>query len=262
MHQTIAITNQKGGVGKTTTAVSLAACLGAMGYPTLLVDMDPQANATSACGLDANNLEATIYEVLIENAPPPVFNLSDTYRELSILPSSMDLAGAEIELMDRENRETALRTILQSIGPSYDFVIIDSPPSLSLLTINVLVAADWVIVPVQAEYLALEGLTHVIRTLQRIRANYNPDLKLLGILPTLFDGRTNLANQVLEEIRKAFPDKLFPLQITRSIRLSEAPSFGQPIIYYDKRSPGAEQYFKLCEEVLDACEKTSIGPRS
>ena len=260
MTHIIAISNQKGGVAKTTTSVNLAACLGAAGYSTLLVDLDPQSNATSALGMDANNLESSIYESLIEPVKPPIFPLHEKFPNVSLIPSSMDLAGAELELMDQDQREFALQRMFSRLDIDYDYVLIDCPPSLGLLTLNALVAADWVIIPVQAEYFALEGLSRMILTVQRIARKQNPELRLLGILPTLFDGRTNLAYQVLEEIRRAFPEKIFSCLISRSVRLSEAPSFGKPIIYYDPRSTGAEQYQKLCQEVVHVCEKASSGP--
>lgn len=259
MSHIIAISNQKGGVAKTTTAVNLAACLGAAGHSTLLVDLDPQANATSACGLDANNLESTIYDALMDSIKPPIFDLHEKFSLLSLLPASMDLAGAELELLDQPDREFALQRVLRSIQRPFDFIIIDCPPSLGLLTLNALVAANWVLVPVQAEYFALEGLSRMVLTIFRIKKKQNPGLDLLGILPTLYDGRTNLAHQVLDELRRAFPDKIFKTLISRSVRLSESPSFGQPIIYYDGRSTGAEQYEQLCEEVLNVCEKTRSG---
>jgi chromosome partitioning protein len=174
----------------------------------------------------------------------------------------MDLAGAELELMDVEQREWRLAQALKSLNDEFAYVVIDCPPSLGLLTLNALVAAQWVIIPVQAEYFALEGLSRMVLTIHRINRKQNPDLRLMGILPTLFAGRTNLAHQVLDELRRAFPEKIFETLIARSVRLSEAPSFGKPIIYYDSRSSGAEQYQKLCQEVLDVCQKTSVGSRA
>lgn len=259
MSHVIAIFNQKGGVGKTTTATNLAACLGAFGHPTLLVDVDPQANASSACGLDVNNLETTIYDSLLDGQTPVPYSLDHVYQGLSVLPASIDLSGAELELLESERREFHLKDVIGRLNGAFEYVIIDCPPSLGLLAVNSMVAADWVIVPVQAEYLALEGLSRMVHTIDRIHNGLNPNLQLLGILTTMYDGRTNLANQVIAEIRRAFGDKVFQTQVTRSVRLSEAPSHGKPIIYYDSRSPGAFQYVQFSEEVLHACEKARSG---
>jgi chromosome partitioning protein len=237
----------------------VAACLAASGHPTLLVDLDPQSNATSACGLDPNNLEASIYEALLEGEKPVVYSLEENFPNLSLLPASMDLAGAEYELMDKENRDRALEEALNLLERDFEYVIIDCPPSLGLLTLNALAVADWVLVPMQAEYLALEGLSRMAHTIQRINAGKNPRLKLLGIVVTMFDGRTNLATQVVDELLRAFPDHLLNTRIHRSIRLSEAPSFGKPIIYYDSRSPGAFQYMSLSEEILHVCQEARAG---
>ncbi|MEN6627362.1 MAG: ParA family protein [Candidatus Sumerlaeia bacterium] len=254
MPQIITVSNQKGGVGKTTTAVNLAAALGALGHFTLLVDMDPQANATSAIGVDPNNLEASTYEALVTDDPPKAHVLQE-FKNIALLPASIDLAGAEIELLEQEEREFALKRSLARLDDIYDYIVIDCPPSLSVLTINSLVAADWVLVPVQAEYLALEGLSRMMLMIQRIQKRYQADLKLLGIVTTMFDGRTNLAQQVLEELRRAFPEKLLKTMINRSVRLSEAPSFGKPIVYYDPRSTGSEQYLELTREIIHVCDE-------
>lgn len=255
----LSVSNQKGGVGKTTTAVNLAASLGSLDQRVLLIDLDPQANATSGVGLDPNNLETSAYDCLIEEQPPHIYSLDANFQGLHIIPSSVDLAGAEFELMDQADREFALMRALEQMSEAFDFVIIDSPPSLGLLTLNALVASDGVLIPVQSEYLALEGLSRMVVTLDRVRRRFNPDLDLLGLVATMCDGRTNLSNQVLAELRREFPDQLFKTTVSRSIRLSEAPSYGQPIEYYDASSVGAMQYRHLAEEIIHATQKASTG---
>lgn len=258
----IAVSNQKGGVGKTTTSVNLAACLGEQGFQTLLVDLDPQGNATTAVGVNPRDLSSTLYRTLIGLDTPDPISLNSKISNLWLLPSSMDLAGAEFDLAQLENREYRLQSTLKSLDTDFDYVIIDPPPSLNLLSINALTAADGVLVPVQAEFMALEGLAHLMNTLDRITANFNPSLDLMGIAVTLYDKRTRLAGEVAAELARAFPGKVFETKIGRTVRLSEAPSHGLPIIYYDPKSAGAEAYRSLTQEVLHVREEARSWARA
>jgi chromosome partitioning protein len=246
-----AFVNQKGGVGKTTTTISLAACFADRGQRVLMVDLDPQANATSCLGVDKRTVRQGTYEVLIGSCPPAAATLRNEQLGLSLIPSSPNLTGAEVELINEEQREIRLRDKLQGILESYDYVLIDSPPSLGILTLNALVAAgSGAVIPVQCEYLALEGLSQLIQTIRRVRSAFDPKLEIRGVVMTMFDGRTNLGNQVIEEVRRHFPGKVFDTVIPRSVRLAEAPSHGIPITLYAPSSLGALAYRELAEEIL------------
>jgi chromosome partitioning protein len=244
------LVNQKGGVGKTTTAINLGAYLGQFGQKVLLVDLDPQANATSSLGINKYTVKSGTYELLIGDQSVPNI-LYNPKLKLSLLPSSPSLAGAEIELIDTPKREFRLREILTSFSDRYDYILVDCPPSLSLLTVNGLMAArDGVLIPVQCEYLALEGIGQLTQTLNRIRASLYPELKIRGVILTMFDSRTNLANDVVSEVRKFFPNQVLQAVIPRSIRLAEAPSYGLPIANYAPESTAAKSYASLAREIL------------
>ncbi len=250
MGKVIAVTNQKGGVGKTTTSVNLSACLAFHGKSVLLIDADPQSNSTSGLGVE-RDYKYSIYSCLADNSVTRDAVIATNYRNLYIIPSAPDLSGAEIELAYEEKREYFLKNILADVRDDYDFVIIDSPPSLGMLTINILTAADSVIIPIQCEYYALEGLSQLMSSIRTIKKTTNPKIQIEGVLATMYDGRTNLSIQVLDEVKKFFPGKVFKTVIPRNIRLSEAPSFGEPIIKYDVTSKGAAAYSALAKEVID-----------
>ena len=249
----IAVTNQKGGVGKTTTAVNLSACVAELGKRVLLVDIDPQGNATSGVG-KSDDVRQTIYDVLIGQARIPDAVMDTGFGPLALVPSSVELAGAEIELVGVENRESLLKTALNEIRDDYDYLFVDCPPSLSLLTLNALTAADSVLIPIQCEYYALEGVGQLVNTIKLMRRKLNPSLKVEGILLTMYDARTNLCAQVVQEVRSHFRDEAFGTMIPRNVRLSEAPSYGLPIHLYDQRCTGAQAYRELARELIERNE--------
>lgn len=250
MVKVIAIANQKGGVGKTTTSVNLSACLAALGKKVLLVDIDPQGNSTSGLGVNKSTVKRCVYDALVNDVPIESLTIQTEVPNLSLLPATIQLAGAEIELVSIMSRETKVKRALDKIKYKYDFILIDCPPSLGLLTINSLTAANSVLVPIQCEFYALEGLTQLMNTIQLVQKNLNPSLTLEGVVLTMFDARTNLSIQVVDEVKNHFRNKVYQTIIPRNVRLSEAPSHGQPVMIYDPKSKGAEVYFDLAKEVI------------
>lgn len=250
MAKIIAVTNQKGGVGKTTTSVNLAASLGFKGKKVLLIDCDPQSNASSGVGVTRGTYELSIYDCLADSSKVKEAIIDTGFKNLFLIPSASSLSGAEIELAYEDKREFFLKNIMDKIKNDYDFIIIDSPPALGMLTINILTATDTVLIPIQCEYYALEGLSQLIQSIRTVKKSLNPDIDIEGVLATMYDGRTNLSIQVLDEVKKYFPQKVYSTVIPRNVRLSEAPSFGEPIISYDITSKGAESYLNLAAEII------------
>lgn len=250
MGKIVSIVNQKGGVGKTTTAVNLASAIGISGKKVLLVDADPQGNTTSGYGINKKSVTKTTYELLIGEGTAEAAAVKTEYKNVDVVPSSMNLAAAEVDLIEVEKRQNQLKMALASCREKYDYIFIDCPPSLGLVTINALNASDTVLVPIQCEYFALEGLSQLIATVRQVKRLYNQTLEIEGIVLTMYDGRLNLTGQVVGEIKKYFADKLYKTVIPRAVRLSEAPSYGMPIQYYDKRSKGAAAYDDLAKEFL------------
>ena len=250
MAKIMAVVTQKGGVGKTTSAVNLAASLGEMGKKCLLVDIDSQGNATSGVGVDKRQVEKSTYDMLVGNGDGRDAILATPYENLWILPASVGLAGAEIEMVDVPHREKRLKAALAPCRDAFDYILIDCPPALGLLTLNALVAADTFLIPAQPEYYALEGLSQLIATVRQVKRTYNPTLELEGVMFTMYDGRTNLTQQVVAEVKKFFPRKVYGTVIPRTVRLAEAPSYGMPINYYDKKGKGAVAYRELAKEIL------------
>ncbi len=262
MSRVFATTNQKGGVGKTTTAINLAASLAANDLRILVVDSDPQGNATSGLGVMKDPERPSTYDLLLAEVPPTDVVVATSFDGVSIIPADKNLAGANLELVDQPERESRLRQRLATVRNQFDFVIIDCPPALDLLTLNALMAADAVVVPIQCEFFALEGISELMDTIDRIRESFNHPLAIAGILLTMYDDRTNLTRQVAADLREFFQDEVFKTIIPRSVKLAEAPSFGKPILSYDPRSKGAESYIQLAKEILDREQARNHAPRT
>jgi len=261
MGRIISLANQKGGVGKTTTAINLAASLAALEKKVLIVDADPQGNASSGLGIDVRKVEHTIYDCLVDNVDPDRVIINCEIDNLDIMPSNIDLVGAEIEMLNMDSRESVLKKVLAKVAHRYDFVLVDCSPSLGLLTVNALTASDTVIVPVQCEYFALEGLGKLLNTIKIIQNNLNKGLVIEGFLLTMYDSRLRLSNQVVDEVKKHFQQMVFDTIIQRNIKLSEAPSFGQPVLLYDAESRGAVNYLSLAKELIDKVDTTEPVPQ-
>lgn len=259
MGRIIGVANQKGGVGKTTTAINLAASLAVLEYKTLLVDADPQANSTTGVGFDLHNINISLYDCMVNNTPAADVVLKSDIPNLDLIPSHIDLVGAEIEMINYPNREMVLKNVLEPIKDNYDFIVIDCSPSLGLITVNALTAADSVIVPVQCEFFALEGLGKLLNTIKIVQNRLNPALQIEGILMTMYDGRLRLCNQVVSEVRRHFDEMVFVTIIHRNTRLSEAPSFGKPVVLYDAESKGSVNYLNLAKEVLQKNDLTKMS---
>ena len=250
MGKIIVFANQKGGVGKTTCAVNVAAGVAALGKKVLIVDIDPQGNATSGLGINRRSVIRSSYEMLCAGAPAAEATVKNVFKNLDAIPASQNLAGAEIELAAKEGRESALKRALSLVRENYDYIFIDCPPSLGIITLNALCACDSVLIPIQCEYYALEGLSQLMNSVRTIKRLYNPTIGVEGVILTMYDGRLNLTLQVANEVKKYFPNKVYKTAIPRNVRLSEAPSFGKPVIYYDPASRGAKAYMELCGEII------------
>jgi len=255
MGKVISIANQKGGVGKTTSAINLAASLAAIEHSTLIIDIDPQSNTTSGLGIESKTVENSIYEVMVDGVKMSETICKTELEYLELVPSHINLVGAEIEMVDRNQREKILLNAVDEVKDNYDFIIIDCPPSLGLLTINSLTSSDSVLIPVQCEYFALEGLGQLLNTIKIVRQHMNPDLEIEGVLLTMYDTRTRLSNQVADEVKRYFDDRVFSSVISRNVRLAEAPSFGKPAILYDASSVGAKNYLSLAREIIQQNKK-------